>query len=143
MTDLVAAIITRLKANTTICSSTYVGATPNQRIYRSTFTARPTLPLIVVHRVDGVRENAITRGVRYANARIQCTAMASTDVAADALSELIADDLNGLTNTILSTGANAGVYVVSVEDAGVVPMADPVMGTYLYHRDFTVVYDPR
>lgn len=143
MKDIVGAFITRLKANTTICSASYCGATPNQRIYRGMFPPDGTWPGIVVSRVDGIRENETARGLRYATSRIQCTAMTITNAAADIISELIADDLNGLSNTLLSTGANAGVYVVSVEDAGTIPDSDPVTGLHFYHRDFTVVYDPR
>lgn len=136
MTDIVGAFITRLKANTTLCSSTYVGASPNQRVYRASLLKLPTFPCVTVHLINIVRENETARGRRYATARVQCTAYATTDAVANAISELIADDLNGLSNTLLPP------YVVSVEDAGVVPDINLKIG-YLYHRDFLVVYDQR
>lgn len=130
MKDPVLAIITRLKADTAIA------AIVSTRVYRATLPKNPTFPAIVVAKIDNSRPNDTTTG-RYARSRIQCTTFAASDGAADNLSELIADNLNGLTNTYLSS---PGIYVVSIFDEGTVPDNNPEIGLWTYHRDFQVDY---
>lgn len=142
MKDIVLAIVTRLKANTTLCHSSYVGASPSQRIYRGTLPQVPTWPCIVVHRIDGIRDPDPNY---YGVSRVQVSAYAKSEADADTISELVADDLNGITNTSLLTGAagSAVVYVISVDDAGTAMDSNAKMGVFMYHRDFLIDYSYR
>jgi len=130
MKDPVLAIITRLKADPAIA------AVVSARVYRAELPKNPTFPAITVHRVDHMRPNDSTTS-RTSRSRIQCTAFASSDAVADNLSELIADSLNGIVNTYLSS---PGIYVESIFDAGTVPDNNPDAGLWMYHRDFQVNY---
>jgi hypothetical protein len=134
MKDITLAVITKLKANTTLCSSTYVGATPNQRVYRASLPQLPTFPCIAVTKIDSRRLNLYHNGRRIGQSRVQCTTFATKEVDAATISELIADTLHGLT----STTPGVGVYVVRVDDGGERVDADPNLGKYLYHRDFLI-----
>lgn len=133
MRDIVLAVITRLKADPAIITA--VGT----KVYRRNLPANPTFPAITVTRIDKIRDGDTNTG-RYAHARIQCTAWASTDGVAENLAELIADCLHRTTNTILTAGTGT-VYVVSVKDAGGVPDENTDIPLYMEHRDFTVHYD--
>lgn len=130
MKDPVLAIQIRLKADTAIAG---VAAA---RVYRVKLPENPTFPAIVISRVDTIRPND-TATSRIARSRIQCTAYAATDTAADSLSELIADCLNGLTNTYLPS---PGIYVQSIFDVGDTPDNNPDVGLWMVHRDFQIEY---
>lgn len=134
MKDPVLAVITHLKTNTTICSSSYVGATPNQRIYRASLPAVPVYPCIVVSSVDTRRPNLMHNGRRIGQSRIQTTTFAASDVTAATIADLIADDLYKLNNSHIGVG----VYIIRVDDGGETAIADPKIGKYLYHRDFLI-----
>lgn len=133
MKDITLAVITRLKANTTLCSSSYVGATPNQRIYRATLPDNPTFPCIAVSLIDTRRLNVSHTRTRIAQSRIQCTVFASSDGTAATISELIADTLHGL-----DAAANVGVMMIRIDDGGVRTDANPEIGLSLYRRDFLI-----
>lgn len=135
MKDITLAVITKLKANTTLCSTSYVGATPNQRIYRASLPSIPTWPCIVVTLIDTHRLNATHNRQRIAQSRIQCTTFASKDVDAATISDLIADILHGADSLHLGVG----VHAIRIDDGGV--RFDAVagnLGKYLYHRDFLI-----
>lgn len=135
MKDIILAAITALRGNTPV--ATVVGT----RVYRKKLPPDATYPAITVSRVDNNRDDDTSTG-RYAHSRIQCTAWAATDGAADNLSELIADCLHRTKNTILTAGTGR-VYVVSVKGAGTVPDENPDIPLYMYHRDFMIHYDYR
>lgn len=139
MRDVVLAVITRLKADTSIAA--VVGAYPNQRIYRKKLPNDPVFPAITVDRVDKVRDGDTSTGT-YANMRVQCTAWATSPGPEENLADLIADSLHRCANTILPAGTS-NVYVISIKDAGGIPDAnmDLVPPLYMEHRDFRVHYD--
>lgn len=130
MKDLTLAIITRLKAATAITNVT------STRIYRAKLPSNPTFPAITVSRVDAKRLNYSHNGRRLGQSRIQCTAWATSDGAADNLSELIADSLNAIDNTYLAPG----VYVIRSDDQGAVTDMNPDLDLWLMHRDFLIQY---
>jgi hypothetical protein len=132
MKDITLAVITHLKANTTLAG--YTGISPNQRIYRASLPQVPTHPCIVVWPIDTKRLNISHSGNRIGQSRIQCTVYATTDVSGNQISEIVADDLHGLNNAHLGVG----VQVIRVDDAGVRIDANPNIGKYLYHRDFLI-----
>lgn len=103
------------------------------RIYRAVLPIKPTLPAIVVSKIDEIRPN--NTWDPYSIARIQVTTFAASDGAADDISGLVADCLNILDNTILS-----GVIIVSIEDAGAFNDSNHDVGIWMYHRDFMVNY---
>jgi hypothetical protein len=131
MIDPVLAIITRLKADTAVANVV------STRIYRSALPASPTFPAITVSRVDAQRLNAYHNRRGIGQSRVQCTAWATSDGAADNLSELIADSLNMVDNTTLSPG----VYVIRIDDQGTVPDYTPALKFWMYHRDFLMIYN--
>ncbi len=130
MKDLTLAIITRLKAATAITNVT------GTRIYRAKLPNNPTFPAITVSRVDAKRQNHSHNGRRVGQSRIQCTAWATSDGAADNLSELIADSLNAVDNTYMAPG----VYVIRSDDQGSFPDVNPDLDLWLMHRDFMIQY---
>ena len=131
MKDIILAVITRLKADLV----TVVGT----RVYRKNLPANPTFPAIAVSKVDDIRDSDSSTG-RYGHVRVQCTAFSKAgDGEADNLSELIADALHSTVNTFLAAGTGI-VYVVSIEDAGMVPDVNTEIPLYLYHRDFRIEY---
>jgi len=135
--DVVLAVITRLKADTSI--QTVIGISPNQRIYRKNLPANPTFPAITVTRIDKKRDNQKSNTGRYADARIQCTAWATDDGTAENLSELIADSLNRTVNITLTAGTS-WVTITSIFDAGGVPDENTDISLYMEHRDFMIMY---
>jgi hypothetical protein len=131
--DVVLAVITRLKADTS------VAAVVSTRVYRKKLPVSPTFPAITVDRVDKARD-ADTNTGRYGHMRVQCTAWSSTIGPEENLSELIADSLHRCKNSILTAGTST-VYVVSIRDAGGMPDSNDEIPLYMEHRDFTVHYD--
>jgi len=132
--DIVLAVITRLKGDT------FVAAVVGTRIYRKKLPASPTFPAITVDRVDKVRDDDTSTG-RYAHARVQCTAWASTSGGPEEdLADLIADSLHRCKNSILTAGTS-NVYIVSIRDAGGVPDENTEIPLYIEHRDFMIHYD--
>ena len=129
MVDLVGAVIVKLLADTRIT------AKAETRITQAVTTNFPQLPGIVVSKVSDIRDTHSSTA-NYSTARIQCTSYAKTDAEADELSELIADCLDTLTNTII----NSRVKIVECFDAGMVPDNNPKIPIYVYHRDFRIVY---
>jgi hypothetical protein len=127
MRDITLSILNRLLADTQIT------AVVSTRIYRAGLPKKPTLPAIVVSKVDDIRPNDTT-GVNYAVSRIQTTVFANSDGQADQISGLIADSLNALVNTL------SGVTIISVFDAGVRTDNNPDAAIWMYHRDFMVTY---
>lgn len=130
MKDLPLAIITRLKAATAVTNVT------GPRIYRGKLPNNPTFPAITVSRVGAKRLNYSHNNRRIGQSRIQCTAWATSDGAADNLSELIADSLNAVDNTYMAPG----VYVIRSDDQGTVPDVNPDLDLWLVHRDFMIQY---
>lgn len=135
--DIAGAIVVRLKADTAICSSTYCGATPNQRVYRGSLPQDPVFPCIVVYHIDARRPTFSHCGSRIGQSRIQCTVFAKKDADADIVSELIANSLHGMDNS----SPGLGVWVVRSDDAGALMDSDPVAGVFLYHRDFIIQHN--
>jgi len=132
MKDPVAAVITRLKADTAIA------AIAGARVYRtSSVPADPTAPYIVVSRISAKRLNLTHNRIRVGQTRIQSSTFASTDLAADNLSELIADSLNAIDNTYMAPG----VFVIRIDDQGAVPDNNPDLDIWMYHRDFMINYN--
>jgi hypothetical protein len=127
MRDITLSIINALLADTTIAG--VVGT----RVYRAEPPVSPTIPLIVVSKVDDIRPNDTYES--YGRSRIQVTVFASSDGAADNLSGMIADALNQVVNTYLT-----GVIIVAIEDAGTYCDHNPDIGIWMYHRDFMVNY---
>ena len=135
MKDPVLAIITRLKADTA------VAAVVSTRIYRMELPTSPTFPAITVNRVSNIRDLQGNNTGKYAQTRIQVTAWAATDGVADNLSELIADSLNGIANTLVSVGTGViPVYFIGCDDAGTVPDNNMDIPVFMYHRDFIIDY---
>ena len=135
MRDIVLAVITRLKADPA------VAGVVSTRVYRHNLPANPAFPAITVTWIDKIRDNQKSNTGRYADARIQCTAWASSDGVAEDLSDMIADSLNRTVNTALSTGtATPNVYVVSIFDNGGVPDENTDIPLYMEHRDFMIKY---
>lgn len=133
MKDVVAAVIAWLKADTALCSSSYVGATPNQRIYRASFPQTPTFPLLTVTLVDTMRKPPHT-GTRIGESRVQCSAFALSDVTASTISDLVADRMARGENQHL--GVN--VFGIKIDDGGARADSDPTIGKYIVHRDFLI-----
>lgn len=127
MRDITLAIINRLLADTAIA------AVVSTRVYRAELPVTPTLPAIVVSKIDDLRPN--DTWMPYGRSRIQVTTFATNDGQADDLSGMIADSLNITVNTILS-----GVNIVAIEDAGTFSDNNPDAGIWMYHRDFMVNY---
>ena len=127
MRDITLSIVNALLADTNV--STQVST----RVYRAKLPKKPTLPAIVVTKVDDIRPNDTIEA--YGRARIQVTALASSDGLTDNISGLVADALNSVVNTYLT-----GVIIVSIEDAGAVSDNNPDADTWMYHRDFMVNY---
>jgi len=127
MRDVTLAIINKLLADTLVYAK--VGS----RVYRAELPSDPTLPAIVVSKVDDKRPN--DTDIPYGISRIQTTIFATSDGAADDISGLIADSLNQTINCMLS-----GVIIVGIEDAGTRSDNNPDAGIWMYHRDFMVNY---
>ena len=127
MRDITLSIINKLLADT------LVAAKVSTRVYRAELPSDPTLPAIVVSKVDDKRPNDTSEP--YGNSRIQVTIFASSDGLADDISGLVADSLNQTVNVILS-----GVIIVDIEDAGTFSDNNPDAGIWMYHRDFMVIY---
>jgi len=127
MRDITLSIINKLLADT------LVAAKVSTRVYRAELPINPTLPAIVVSKIDDKRPNDTIEP--YGNARIQVTIFATSDGLADDISGLVADSLNQTVNTILT-----GVIVVGIEDAGTFSDNNPDAGIWMYHRDFMVIY---
>jgi len=127
MRDITLSIINKLLADLNLYGK--VGT----RIYRAELPTDPTLPAIVVSKIDDRRPNDTSEP--YGNARIQVTIFATSDGLADDISGLVADSLNQTVNTILM-----GVIVVNIEDAGTFSDNNPDAGIWMYHRDFMVIY---
>ena len=127
MRDITLSIINKLLADT------LVYAKVSTRVYRATLPINPTLPAIVVSKIDDRRPNDTSEP--YGNSRIQVTTFASSDGLADDISGLVADSLNQTVNAILS-----GVIIVDIEDAGTFSDNNPDAGIWMYHRDFMVIY---
>jgi hypothetical protein len=132
MKDITLAMITILKANAAVAA--VVGA----RVYR-TIPTDAVKPFIAVARIDKMPETP-TSSATYAMGRVQCTAFASTDAAAENLSELIGNAMEGQQDTVIS-----GVPIVEIEDAGAVPdnSDGPTLGTYRDNHDFKITYQLR
>jgi hypothetical protein len=131
--DITASIISKLKADTA------VAAKVSTRVFREITSNFPGLPCIVVAKIDDLRSPGSSTG-RYSVARIQCSSYATTDAAADELSELIADALDRTKNTMTGTVLADAVQVIGIDDAGTVPDSDPKIPVYIYHRDFIIEY---
>lgn len=127
MRDITLAIINRLLADTS------VAAAVSTRVYRAELPIGPTLPAIVVSKIDDIRPNNTSEP--YGSSRIQVTVFAASDGLADDISGMIADALNQVVNTILT-----GVIIVNIEDAGTSSDNNPDAGIWMYHRDFMVIY---
>jgi len=127
MRDITLSIINKLLADT------YVAAKVSTRVYRAELPSDPTLPAIVVSKIDDRRPNDTSDP--YGNSRIQVTIFASSDGLADDISGLVADCLNQTVNVILS-----GVIIVGIEDAGTFSDNNTDAGIWMYHRDFMVIY---
>jgi len=131
--DITAAVISKLKADTA------VAAKVSTRVFRELIGNFPGLPCIVVSKVDDVRDIGSSTG-RYSTARVQCSSYASTDAAADELSELVADALDRQRNTTFGTTAADYVQIVGVNDAGSVSDSNAKILAQIYHRDFVIEY---
>ena len=127
MRDITLSIINKLLADT------LVYAKVGMRVYSAELPIDPTLPAIVVSKIDDRRPNDTWQS--YNNARMQVTIFASSDGLADDISGLVADSLNLTVNTIL-----LGVEIVDIEDAGTFSDNNPDAGIWMYHRDFMVIY---
>jgi hypothetical protein len=129
VSDIIAAVIARLQADEDV-----TGLVARTRIYRRNLAANPTIPCLVVHKISDIRDTeTITSG--FSKARVQCTAIASTDATADLISEALADALHRLTNTVIS-----GIYFVEISDAGTTPDMNLKIPAFIYHRDFSISY---
>lgn len=126
-TDITLAVITGLKANTAIAAAV------STKVYRKSLPINSAFPCLVVSKVDDIRP--LAHSGRYSRARVQVTSYAVTDLAADTLSEQVADALHGTQNTVMNH-----VGIVGIEDGGT--RTDIVLdaGVYLYHRDFLIEY---
>ena len=127
MRDITLSIINRLLADTLVYAK--VGT----RVYRAELPSDPTLPAIVVSKIDDRRPNDTYEP--YGVSRIQTTVFATSDGLADDISGLVADSLNQTVNTILT-----GVIIVGIEDAGTFSDSNQDAGIWMYHRDFMVNY---
>ena len=127
MRDVTLAVINRLLADTTVAGKV------STRVYRAELPISPTLPAIVVSKVDDVRPNDTCSP--YGRSRIQVTIFATSDGLADDISGMVADSLNQVVNTYLTT-----VGIVGIEDAGTRSDNNPDAGIWMYHRDFMVNY---
>jgi hypothetical protein len=132
MKDIVLAIATWLKADPAITAIT------GTRIYRKgSIPTVPSLPYISIFKIDPKRPVSTHNRIRIGKTRIQCTVFASTDPVADNLSELIADSLNGVSDTYMPPG----VFVIQIDDDGARPDENTDAPMYMYHRDFIVKHN--
>ena len=127
MRDITLSIINALLADTDVYAKV------STRIYRAELPVNPTLPAIVVSKIDDIRPNDTNSP--YGRARIQVTTFSTSDGLADDTSGSVADALNQVVNTYLS-----GVIIVTIEDAGTYSDNNPDAGIWMYHRDFMVNY---
>jgi hypothetical protein len=132
--DPTLAVISTLKANTAV--SALVGT----RVYRATlppdYSVSTSGPAIAVVRVDKIQDEP-TNSSKYATARIQCTTFATSDHAAENLSDLILAALEDKQNTLIE-----GVAISDIEDAGSVPDNSDglTLGVYRDNHDFRIQY---
>lgn len=136
MKDIVYAIITALKADTS------VAAVASTLIYRKKLPTDPTFPAITVSKVDGIRDG-ITNTGGYAHSRVQVTTWAETPGPEDDLAETCTDVLHRLTNKTVVYAPGKWVRIISVTDAGGLPDDNPDIPLYMEHRDFMIHYDYR
>lgn len=131
-TDLVLAVVTRLKA------LTQVTALVSTRIYRKgSVPTNPTLPYIIIYEIDdvpGPLSNTSDNGI----ARIQCSCFASTDREAAAISKTLKKRLP-CNDTILTAGTDR-IGITYLIDAGDVPDENTEIPLYMRHRDFRILY---
>jgi hypothetical protein len=127
MRDVTLAIVNRLLADTNVATKVAT------RVYRAELPGDPTLPAIVVSKIDDMRPNDTNEP--YGRARIQVTIFATNDGLADDISGMVADSLNQVVNCYLT-----GVIIVGIEDAGTRSDNNPDVGIWMYHRDFMVNY---
>lgn len=127
MRDVTLAVINRLLADSNVSGKV------STRVYRAELPSTPTLPAIVVSKVDDVRPN--DTNTPYGQSRIQVTIFASNDGLADDISGMVANSMNQVVNTYLTT-----LTFVNIEDAGARSDNNPDLGVWMYHRDFMVTY---
>ena len=127
MRDITLSIVNALLADTNVATQV------STRVYRAKLPKKPTLPAIVVTKVDDIRPNDTNEP--YGRARMQVTVLSASDGLTDNISGMVADALNSVVNTYLT-----GVIIVSIEDAGAVTDNNPDADTWMYHRDFMVNY---
>ena len=129
--DLTSALITAMKADTTI--SAIVGT----RIYRrGSVPTTVTAPYVIVYTISDTATQ--TTG----DARIQCSCFAATDYAVSILSKTIRNALHRTKNTLLPAGARK-VWVTSIKDAGMTTDENTDIPIYMEHRSFAINYDYR
>jgi len=127
MRDITLSIINALLADTNVATKV------STRVYRAQLPIAPTFPAIVVSKIDDVRPNDTDQP--YARARIQVTTFASSDGLADDICGVVADALNQVVNTYLTS-----VIIVAIEDVGAYTDHNPDASIWMYHRDFMVNY---
>ena len=140
--DPVTALVTRIKGIPGIT------ALVSTRVYRigSTPTS-PTLPYIQLPGTISDIGDACTSSSDNGHARVQVSVFASTDVMAEAISQVLKKEVPCEEPLILPAGADpiSGVQqylrVTSIEDAGASPdvnAAAPIV--YMRNRDFRIAY---
>jgi hypothetical protein len=132
--DPVLAIITRLKALTTVTAIT------GTRIYDvGSVPTNPTTPYIVVADISDIGD-APTNTSDAGHAVIQCSCFASTDKGARDLSQTLKKRVPG-EDAILPCGTDF-LRVTSIDDAGHTPdvsEGSPIQ-IWIRHRDFRIYY---
>jgi len=133
MADPVIAMQTRIKGIAEI--SAIVGT----RVYRiGDVPVSPTLPYIMLPGTISDIGDACTSSSDNGHARVQVSVFASTDPAAEALSQLLKKKVPcGL--ALLPAGTDY-LRVTSIEDAGADPDVNAEAKVYMRHRDFRIAY---
>jgi len=129
--DLTLALITALKADTTVAA--IVGA----RIYRRGSTPTTvTAPYITIYTISDIATQV------SADARIQCSCFAGSDLVVSGLSKTVRNALHRTNNTLLAAGTRK-VWVTSIKDAGMTTDENADIPIYMEHRSFMINYDYR
>ena len=132
MPDPLIAVQTLLKA---IAEVTAIVET---RVYRiGSIPTTPQKPYIIISSVSDVP--GITTNTSESDyMRVQCSCIAATDPAVEALSQILKKKLP-CNDVILPAGTDF-IRVIRIENAGATPDQDTDVPVYLRHRDFRILY---
>jgi len=133
MADPALALQTRIRGLTDITALT------GQRIYRTgSVPTNPTYPYLIINAPISDNEEGSTNTTDNSVARVQVSAFASTDPAAETLSQLLKKKVP-CNDVILPAGTDF-LRVERIANAGAVPDVNTDVPVYMRHRDFRIKY---